>query len=491
MRGIGIGASCIVALGLLAGSAVGVVGQDEASDAMAPAWVTGTISYAPSCEDPTITDGDDGVSRERGYLCTPQTWASDDPRLGGVGTQTWNADVYRVDGQTYSITSGLVDVHDEDGGWTCSGGAGLDRGSGLFSESVQERGSISCLGYGANEGLRAILVTDLRSSPFTLEGFIFPSELPPTPELPMADPATASQAEADPQPSEEVATDAKAVTSDIAEPPNVATVIDVTEVDERTRDLTIASPSIGTKQVRLILPAGFDDEPDRTWPVLYLLHGQGGSHLDWTADTSITTTMAEELDALLVMPDAGAGYYSDWWNGGEGGQPMWETFHIDELLPILESDWRASDRRALMGVSMGGFGAMSYAARHPDLFGAAASLSGVLDPYGSDWGHDPALWGDKADQADIWRAHDPVTQAPALADTALYVWWGDGTEELGGPVMDGLEAYLAPHSAAFVDRLEELGIEATVESGPGVHGWASWDEAVLRALPVLRSALGG
>ena len=58
-------------------------------------------------------------------------------------------------------------------------------------------------------------------------------------------------------------------------------------------------------------------------------------------------------------------------------------------------------------------------------------------------------------------------------------------------MVDGLEAYLSPQSRAFVERLEDLGIDATVESGPGTHDWASWDEAVLRSLPVLRSALEG
>ena len=457
---IGAALACALAFAAMAPAA----GQDTEADPNAASWVSGNIGFAPSCEQPDITELD-GVKQARGYLCTPQEWMSDDPRLGGVGTVAWNTDVHTVEGQAYSVISFLYDVAGEDGGWTCRDDSALELGSDMFTTPVQDTGRLDCTGYGANDGLSAILVTDFRAAPFTVEGLIFPGTVPPAPEL--------GEGDAD------------------EELPDVATVIDVAEVEERVRDLTIASPAVGTKRVRLILPAGFDDDPDRTWPVLYLLHGQGGSHLDWTTDTSIARTLAEELEALLVMPDAGAGYYSDWWNDGDGGQPMWETFHIGELLPILETDWRAGDQRAIAGISMGGFGAMSYAARHPDIFGAAASFSGVLDPYGSDWGYDPALWGDKAEQAEIWQAHDPVSLAPALTDTALYVWWGDGTEEAGGPVVDGLEAYLAPHSAAFVERLGALGIEATVESGPGTHDWTSWDEAVLRALPVLRSALEG
>ncbi|MGI9642241.1 MAG: hypothetical protein ACR2N9_05610, partial [Acidimicrobiia bacterium] len=83
--------SSMVAAGLLAGSAVGVAAQEPADDQGATAWVTGTIGFAPSCEDPTISAADNGVTQARGYRCTPQAWASDDARLGGVGTVVWNS----------------------------------------------------------------------------------------------------------------------------------------------------------------------------------------------------------------------------------------------------------------------------------------------------------------------------------------------------------------------------------------------------------------
>ena len=82
--------------------------------------------------------------------------------------------------------------------------------------------------------------------------------------------------------------------------PDVATVIDVAEVDERIRDLAIASPAVGVKTARLILPDGFDEQPDRTWPVLYLLHGQGGNYTNWTEDTDIAPRVAEEEEPVLV-----------------------------------------------------------------------------------------------------------------------------------------------------------------------------------------------
>lgn len=480
------GLGITLAMGLAAGAAVGVAAQAEPEDPMAPAWVTGSIAWATSCQSPETTSDEDKTS-ERGHRCEGRTVTSDDPRLSGTSVIVWNKDIHVVDGPLRGIRSVVEDIRGDGRGWMCHAAAVLDGGADFFASSIQGSELTTCVGDGANEGLTALLVVTSTNQADGFEGLIFPGELPPLPSLGSGDEADTPEVTSN--------DDAGVPEADAAEVddelPDVATVIDVAEVDERIRDLAIASPAVGVKTARLILPDGFDEQPDRTWPVLYLLHGQGGSHLDWTRDTSIARTLGDELDALIVMPDADAGYYSDWWNGGEGGQPMWETFHIDELLPMLEADWRASDQRAIAGISMGGFGAMSYAARHPDLFSAAASFSGVLDPYGSDWGYDLALWGDKTEQAEVWQAHDPVSLAPALADTALYVWWGDGTEEPDGPVIDGLEAYLAPHSAAFAQRLQALGIEATVESGPGTHDWVSWDKAVLRALPVLRSALEG
>ncbi len=128
----------------------------------------------------------------------------------------------------------------------------------------------------------------------------------------------------------------------------------------------------------MLLPIRYRAEPHRRWPVLWLLHGCCDSFRSWTRSTDV-----EQLPGLrkvlVVMPEAGdVGFYSDWYNGGRDGPPRWETFHLSELRRLLERRWRAGDRRAVAGVSMGGLGAMAYAARHRGMFRAAASYSGLL-----------------------------------------------------------------------------------------------------------------
>jgi diacylglycerol O-acyltransferase / trehalose O-mycolyltransferase len=283
-------------------------------------------------------------------------------------------------------------------------------------------------------------------------------------------------------------------------------------LEPRVRDLTIYSPALGrTAAVRLLLPRGFAAQPTRRWPVLWLLHGCCDTYESWTRSTDVEQ-LAGLADVLVVMPEAGdVGYYSDWYHPGSRTPSRWETFHLTELRQLLERDWRASDRRAIAGLSMGGLGAMVYAARHPGMFQAAASYSGVLDtryqgaPMSGpeiihttllSYNEDPdALWGDPQRQADVWAAHNPYDLASKLRHTGLFVSFGDGQPgPLDGPAPDGdaqeIEKILYPQNTAFVERLHQLGIPITVDAySPGTHDWPYWQRELHRSLPILLTAL--
>jgi diacylglycerol O-acyltransferase / trehalose O-mycolyltransferase len=263
---------------------------------------------------------------------------------------------------------------------------------------------------------------------------------------------------------------------------------------DRLLTLEIDSPAVGSTAVSLLLPADYEQEPEATWPVLYLLHGATNDYGTWVDQTDVEA-LTEDLDILVVMPDGGDfGFYSDWWNDGAGGMPMWETYHLSELPQLLERNFRAGDARAVAGLSMGGFGAVSYAARRPGMFRAAASFSGVLDIFalGGRLGED--IWGDRQQQMENWQAHDPISLAPALTSTELFVAWGNGEP---GPLdeedarFDPVEAWLAEANRRFADRLAELGLPATIDDyGPGSHEWPYWERGLEHALPMLLSSLG-
>ena len=275
----------------------------------------------------------------------------------------------------------------------------------------------------------------------------------------------------------------------------------------RARDLTIDSPAVGhVIKIRLLLPNGFDAQPTTRWPVLYFLHGGSGTYSQWSEYFDVDALTAP-TDLLVVMPEGGgqepgAATYSDWWNGGKGGPPMWETFHLVEVRQLLERNWHAGDKRAIAGFSAGSYGAMEYAEHQPGMFRFAGSYSGPLDVFGPGadhlwWGSPDNLWGDHVTNVDVWKAHDPTTNAAALEGTALYVAYGNGVV---GPLDNGqvspfdpdgaTEREIGIESALFVDRLAELKIPVTVYAyGNGTHNGPYMQRDFDRSFPLILKAL--
>lgn len=269
----------------------------------------------------------------------------------------------------------------------------------------------------------------------------------------------------------------------------------------RLLDLTVRSEALAEPAtVRLLVPDGWHDRrPGQRWPVLYLLHGAGGNHADWTTDASIQH-WPELRRVLVVMPDGGEiGFYSDWYNDGAGGPPRWETFHLDDVRPLLERRYGAGVRRTVAGLSMGGFGALLYAARRPGMFRAAASYSGPVHLLHPSWvdawrmAFEQApwllgIWGDPDAQRTVWQAHDPYHLAKRLRHTPLYMACGDGNpgplDPPGSPA-DLDEQLIYPLNRSLTDRLERLDAEVITRFYPGTHSWPYWERELHRSLPLL------
>jgi len=284
-----------------------------------------------------------------------------------------------------------------------------------------------------------------------------------------------------------------------------ARVVRERAVGPRLVDLRIRSPALGkTASVRLMTPMRWSAaRRGRRWPVLYLLHGCCDTYESWTRSTAIESLPALR-NVLVVMPEGGpVGFYSNWIGSGGQAGPAWETFHLTELRRILEREYGAGPRRAIAGQSMGGLGAMIYAARHPGLFLGAASFSGLLHPLGdpdfllglfSRHTSDPlAVWGDPSRQRAIWAQHDPTALAGKLRGTRMFVSAGDGRPgalDAADAAPDPIERTALRESRAFVQRLGALRLGAQVDFyGPGTHAWPYWERELDRSLPLLLDAL--
>lgn len=132
-------------------------------------------------------------------------------------------------------------------------------------------------------------------------------------------------------------------------------------------------------KVVVIQPDGYQNLA-RGMPVLYLLHGYGGNYAQWLQVAPQLKERADQLKLLIVCPDGGFGsWYLD---NPLDSSIRYETFISVELIRYIDKQYRTRpDRRfrAISGLSMGGHGALFLAIRHPNLFGAVGSLSGVVD----------------------------------------------------------------------------------------------------------------
>jgi diacylglycerol O-acyltransferase / trehalose O-mycolyltransferase len=287
--------------------------------------------------------------------------------------------------------------------------------------------------------------------------------------------------------------------ADAPVPARAPAVVAQRQVAPRELDLSVRSTALGrAARVRLLTPAGWQPSARRRWPVLYLLHGCCDSYRSWTRSTDVAR-WPQLRSVLVVMPEGGdVGFYSNWRDG-----PRWEDFHLRELTSLLAARYHAGPRRAIAGLSMGGLGAVDYAARRPHLFRAAASFSGVLHPLDaprfwlglfSNYTGDPrAVWGDPNNDRDIWRAHDPTALVRSLAGVSLFVSAGNGRPgpfEHGEGARDPVEAEVGAETRAFVRRARTLGVPVSADLyGAGVHNWPYWQRELHRALPVLLGAI--
>jgi S-formylglutathione hydrolase FrmB len=267
------------------------------------------------------------------------------------------------------------------------------------------------------------------------------------------------------------------------------TITGTQALSPRLTQYTATSPALGmSTNLRVLLPDGYSTQQARKYPVLLLLHGCCDDYRSW-----VDKGRAEQLSApyplIVVMPDGGsAGWYSDPY---AGGPPKYETYAFDELLPWVDSTFRTTGKRAVAGLSMGGFGALKYAARHPGVFEAAASYSGVVDaPSFAANGFanliPDSVWGPRATDLARWREHNPLDLAANLRGLKLIeLRTGNGDP---GPLdtrtsRDNLELEVSRENAALHAKLDELQIPHVYDDyGPGVHDWPYWARGLEQTL---------
>ncbi|MGM5063480.1 alpha/beta hydrolase-fold protein [Rhodococcus qingshengii] len=298
--------------------------------------------------------------------------------------------------------------------------------------------------------------------------------------------------------------------------PTGAAVTKVDWLSERRVALWVNSPAMGTPiQVQILLARDWNVNPSASFPSVWMLDGLRATDNEnaWTYETDAESFYADK-NVNVILPVGGqSSFYSDWLQPDNGKNYQWETFLTKELPPILEKDWRTTQTRGVVGLSMGGTSAMFLTARNPGFFKFAASLSGILTTTSlgmpqaiqfamTDAGgyNSAAMWGPPSNPQ--WAAHDPYALAEKLKGVSLYVSSGSGTtgpydQPSGIPGVStnyagmGLEILARLTSQTFATKLNQLGIPAQVNYRPsGTHSWPYWQFELHQLWPQLANAIG-
>lgn len=277
------------------------------------------------------------------------------------------------------------------------------------------------------------------------------------------------------------------------------------------REVSYKSPAVGrTLKYAVLLPESYE-QGHRRYPVLYLLHGHTGNYLSWLTYAKLPADTATRLEALIVLADGGNGFYTNW-HGAKGAEPnRWEDAIAEDLVGAVDARWRTSsgrEHRAIGGLSMGGYGAVSIALRHSKRFSFAFSSAGALAfPSRAqeeiragtlDW-NAPEQWSkDERPPADVSgfatqtqrtpRGTVFSTEAQARAVDPFVLAETMNVQAMPYIHLDcGLDDGLLPETLRLFEVLRRRGAAHSLTLLPGDHETPYWAQAFEHTLLVLRA----
>lgn len=235
---------------------------------------------------------------------------------------------------------------------------------------------------------------------------------------------------------------------------------------------------------RVVLPMHYDDKlrSNAKYPVVYLLHGLTGNYKNWTDKTKLNL-LASTWKFIIVTPEGGDGWYSD---SVSAANDRYESYIVKELIPEIDKKYRTigdRDHRFVAGLSMGGYGAIKFGLKYPEMFSLVGSFSGALGAAG--WNEKTAgaiaksmdlafgseLGSESRNANDIFKMLREIT--PEKKQSLPFFYLSCGTED-----------FLISNNLDFVSLLREKKIPHEYRQLPGGHTWAFWDDQVREFLAI-------
>ena len=226
-----------------------------------------------------------------------------------------------------------------------------------------------------------------------------------------------------------------------------------------------------------ILPAGYENSSQK-FPVLYLLHGLFGRFDNWTTNTNLTA-YAEKFSFIIVCAEGGDAWWTD---NAEIENHSFESYLTEELIPGVEEKFNVRaerNSRAIAGLSMGGYGALKFGLKYPEMFFLVGSFSGALGA---------ASWTEKdlggrnfiaESIMSVYGAADSRTRqendvykmtreiSPEKIKQMPFVYLDCGTED-----------FLIQSNRDYAALLYEKKIPHEFRQLPGKHDWRFWDAQI-------------
>lgn len=219
-----------------------------------------------------------------------------------------------------------------------------------------------------------------------------------------------------------------------------------------------------------------------TYPVLYLLHGGYGHFNDWilkTPDKTLIQRLADQYNLIIVMPEGEVfSYYLD---SPVIKDSQFETYLTKEVIDKIDKTYRTirtPKGRVITGLSMGGYGALYLATRHPDLYCAAGSMSGALNLDMNAWKLPPDAT--KNIRAEFEKILGPFSQSPDGWASYSVVGMADKMKTNGLKlVIDcGVDDFLIEPNRELHRRLVFNQTPHDYSERPGGHSWDFWQNAL-------------
>ena len=237
-----------------------------------------------------------------------------------------------------------------------------------------------------------------------------------------------------------------------------------------------------SRTIKYVVLVPADSKRETRYPVLYLLHGLYGNHTDWTTRTKLAE-YSRSLPLIIVMPDAENSWYTNSWNDSSA---RFEDFIVRDLPGDVAGKYNAdTTRQAIAGLSMGGYGALKLALKHPSKYFFAAGLSSAIsvprdiDARMRQYSNGvmiESLRKTFAGSPDSFLvANDVLALASRAKGTLPYFYLVHG-------IQDSYAPYLSAHRT-LVETFQRRHIVYEYHEVPGEHNWVFWGKEIQ---PVLR-----